>query len=542
MKKYLALLLTFVLLVCTLPVSFSASVIGISYTPVKTQFLFETDGEWRTDGGSDYFHYKLEHFVGDKFVMYLDGNREDHFTCVYNEEENQLQFVNDDDPWDTLSANEVSFYDEQEQEHWDKGENSYTVDWGGKRYTVSVTVVDNPVESIYYETVNPVVLLQDCEGEWKYDNDWMPYFCYKYDMVQAGDTLFVSYTDGAQTMFTAHYDGAADTFYFESETGERIEYGKLALYCYDNQQNESFNIDTDNYYYVSYSGRTYAVPVSVIPNEVESISYEPAQPRICAFEKDGHTATDKNGRDYFCYDYEQISEGDVLRVTNIFDETISYTAKWDADVLCFYFESENGEIIDANQLKIYDNQSEEQFSVGTNHYNVKYSGRECEVEVLVTDKALISGKVALPEDYKKDLEVHLIKGETTVQSITIQPEDNGCFVFNNLEQGEYSIVVCGDAIVPFTLSQISVNETEVLNLHKSENDEINTIQIAFGDVNGDSLVDLADISYVLQSGVYGSAQSGALDLDNNGTVDVGDIALILQSRNYGTHAKTLNLA
>ena len=330
------------------PVSFSATVTGISYTPVKTQFLFETDGEWRTDGGSDYFHYKLEHFVGDKFVMYLDGNREDHFTCVYNEEENQLQFVNDDDPWDTLSANEVSFYDEQEQEHWDKGENSYTVDWGGKRYTVSVTVVDNPVESIYYETVNPVVLLQDCEDEWKYNQDYMPYFCYKYDMVQAGDTLFVTYTGGTQTMFTAYYDGAADTFYFESETA--------------------------------------------------------------------------------------------------------------------------------------------------------------------------------------------------VQSVTIQPEDNGCFVFNDLEQGKYSIVVCGDAIVPFTLSQISVNETQILSLNKSENDEINNIQIAFGDVNGDSSIDLADISYVLQSGVYGSAQSGALDLDSNGTVDVGDIALILQSRNYGTHAKTLNMA
>ena len=50
------------------------------------------------------------------------------------------------------------------------------------------------------------------------------------------------------------------------------------------------------------------------------------------------------------------------------------------------------------------------------------------------------------------------------------------------------------------------------------------------------MVDIADISLLLQVGHYGAsvAQAGTdLDINDNGTIEIGDIAEILNADNYG---------
>ena len=58
-----------------------------------------------------------------------------------------------------------------------------------------------------------------------------------------------------------------------------------------------------------------------------------------------------------------------------------------------------------------------------------------------------------------------------------------------------------------------------------------------GDVNGDSVIDIADLSCVLAAQNYGKASADAAnqncDVNNSDAVDIGDIAVILQASNYG---------
>ena len=66
--------------------------------------------------------------------------------------------------------------------------------------------------------------------------------------------------------------------------------------------------------------------------------------------------------------------------------------------------------------------------------------------------------------------------------------------------------------------------------------DLGELMIYNGDANGDGVVDIADISLLLQAGHYGAsaAQAGTeLDINDNGTIEIGDIAEILSAANYG---------
>ena len=390
MKKVCALFLTLVMVCSALPLSFAVMITGISYEPMQKQYFYETEGEWRTDGGgNDYFHYNISFNIGDTFTEQLSDGSADHYTCEYNEEEHRMEFVNVELSWDVITLDRLEIVDTQEDSHWTLGENTYEIDMGGKRYTVTVSVVENPVESIYYEPQNSSVFIEEAGGEWSQRENGETYYRYHLDMVHPGDTLYVRYTDGRETAFTAYYDEQADNFYFESEEGERLEYGRFGVYCFDEQEREPFQVGSDNYYHVVYSGRYHDIAVTLDPNPVQAISYEPRHEKKLFFEGDGRWETDDYGSPYFHYNIRFLEEGDILRVINVYDEEIAYTAKWDEQSREMYFENDEGDTIAQNEINFYDEQHRSPFTLGgENEYHVVYSGREYRVPVSIVENTV----------------------------------------------------------------------------------------------------------------------------------------------------------
>ena len=64
------------------------------------------------------------------------------------------------------------------------------------------------------------------------------------------------------------------------------------------------------------------------------------------------------------------------------------------------------------------------------------------------------------------------------------------------------------------------------------------IALPQGDVNGDGVIDIADVSILLAAGNYG-AEHTDIDLDGDGEITIADITVALQAQNYGKTAAVI---
>ena len=60
----------------------------------------------------------------------------------------------------------------------------------------------------------------------------------------------------------------------------------------------------------------------------------------------------------------------------------------------------------------------------------------------------------------------------------------------------------------------------------------NDMYIPLGNVNGDGVIDIADVSLLLAADFYGKDNTG-LDITGDNMVTIEDVALTLQAQNFG---------
>ena len=381
MKRFLALVLTLTMLLSALPIAFArAEVADLSFTAFKSIFLFESDGAWQQDKQeNDYFHYDLFFYIGDKLRVETTGGETLTYTAFYNESEDKMQFCNDADAHDVI---EPEIIDTQEGQHWSMGENSYAVSFGGKQAVASVTVVENPVKSISYVPAKAQKYYFEADGHFEDDGNGGSFFHYDLQMTEPGDKLYVVDNDDVETVYTCFYDEQADELCFRSEAGERLNYGWLGVNCFEDQNRVPFTLGEDNYYHVVYSGRYCDVPVSIVESPVSAIAFEPQQARVSYFESEGRWETDEQGDPFFCYEMHVCEPGDVLIVTDKDNVETRYTAVWNERDWKMTFESADGAVIDEEEVRFYDEQFHEHFTLGnSNCFYVSYCGRVCTVPV-----------------------------------------------------------------------------------------------------------------------------------------------------------------
>ena len=177
----------------------------------------------------------------------------------------------------------------------------------------------------------------------------------------------------------------------------------------------------------------------------------------------------------------------------------------------------------------------------TYFYTCSRCGAISDTEYFTVPMARITGKIDMQQQYK-DVTINLIKDGEVIASQNIPADSDGEFVFYSLEDGEYSLTISGNSTTEMEILTVNADSEAPVVLTENDDSAISLIELSNGDVNGDGVVDLADVSAVLASGVYGSenALGRAEDIDNNGVINAVDLSIILLSSNYASSSKTVS--
>ena len=107
---------------------------------------------------------------------------------------------------------------------------------------------------------------------------------------------------------------------------------------------------------------------------------------------------------------------------------------------------------------------------------------------------------------------------------------DGNFEIQNLPHSTYNL----------TLSAPHHTSVMIEDIELCENADVGSIYLPDGDANADGIIDLSDVSTLLQSTVFAkSAKNANYDINDDSTVDIKDISVILLAKNYGEENKTI---
>ena len=282
----------------------SAELIPISDTPYE--LLEEDDGYWSGGENNRVFIYCFywNHFNdGDVLKLHLsdDSTVEYEFTESYYSSD-YSSFINKDDDSDAISRYSYSLWYEEgcfvsEKTTQPVGDTfDYHFEYKGAPFSTSVTIIENPVSSIRYETYdgNPIQIQENNPylGRFETDSNGQEYFFYEPNIHHVGDKLIVNYRDGKTKEFIYKSSDNCHGGYFESDDGENIEDKRDRLDWSagaDNQYGSHWYVGNTYRFEFVYNRRFAEASVTIVPASGEY--YNPNQSHQL-FKTDAKEATD----------------------------------------------------------------------------------------------------------------------------------------------------------------------------------------------------------------------------------------------------------
>lgn len=347
----------------------------------------------RSDSFGDWLGFEESYATafGDVLeVTYTNGESED-FTYdngYFDSGENQIDF------------SDVQFVGNQ------AFNNQWTVDNPGTLYvcyagvitSVPVEVIENPLEGISFVPATPYELVEGFDSSGLYDEEEGLYW-YGTPSFSVGDTLVVTWKNAAQgsKTYVWEYDDDAGYGVFRSDDGDEIEEYLVRWDPYDYEFAPG-----EHSFQLTYSGRSCEVPVSILPNPIQEISYQPAanielMQGVDEWEETGEEG-DGNEVTWSRYRYEEKLPqlGDVLTVALTDGSVVDYTyqtidGSGEGPVNGAAFQSPSGDIITKWSISFYDDQSyDNQWEIGEHLVRIEYAERSCEIPVNVVPNAITS--------------------------------------------------------------------------------------------------------------------------------------------------------
>lgn len=363
---------------------------SIEYTPSNEYILYEnSNGSWRSSSDGRFFEYNFKHYSdGDILTITYKNGSKRQFT--YFKDKSPSGFYDKNNEY--IKTNTLDYIDSQYENHWEKGkENKLTIKYLHYFQTeVSVTIFENVVSSIEFNPIKPYKFFVNTNGYSslyaKYDEDGKylgNYSAWHYNWsYNVGDVLTVHYTNGTVKDYTYYYNDYQD-YGFKSANGENLE----NVYTDNSQDTTPWTVGNDNSVTITYSGRTATVPVTILENPIEKLTFEPKK-AVEIKEKTNGYWRKFNADKFFYYYVPSFSKGDKLIVKLKNGSTDVYTF-YSGSKYGFY--DEDGKIAEY-EIRATSNQDTEHWSYGgdNNYYLVTFMGNEARVPVTITENPIIS--------------------------------------------------------------------------------------------------------------------------------------------------------
>ena len=235
--------------VCYVPVTIQVNPVkSIAFMPAEGLYAYEgMSGYYATDSnGEIYYHYSMNFNDSELLVSKADGE-EVTYKFNWTQKENgdwHAFWINETDESDVIDGDEVWYYHDQNEKHWQVG-HTYDVrlEYSGRNCTVPYRIMENPVESIEY-TPKSNIVYEDELWSIEKDDEGNPYKMQKF-LFRYGDLFTIHYTDGTKETFEirpyVYENGVEDFAFFNTETGQRGLKNYISENDFDDRDNWSAN-------------------------------------------------------------------------------------------------------------------------------------------------------------------------------------------------------------------------------------------------------------------------------------------------------------
>lgn len=391
MKKALSLVLSAVML---LSVFSCVGVVKAEAAEVLSFFLLEvpdekfsfceyTNGFWSYEYSEETGEYK-KIFIYDNFDLWQDGNT---LSVSYTIDETDVsdktyicvdgEFVDEkgnvfDDSW------ELSYTTDQEETPWTVGTYSITVAYDGLECSIPVEITESPVETVEFVPAEPIVLWQNVDGFGFTDDNGEESFYYDYEtpFYAEGNKLNVTFKDGSSGVYTAN------GYAYSDENGSAVSF--YDLHSYD-VHDEALWTELGNYSAEFYfMGCKFSVPVTVVENPVESISFNTEKALVYYENTNGmwdYNYADEDSEEFFVYNDPLGIEG--TSITLNYTDGTSSVYSYDAEK--YDYINENGESLPTGSLDFESDQYDAPWGLGEHIFTFNAFDKTCEVAVTIID-------------------------------------------------------------------------------------------------------------------------------------------------------------
>lgn len=447
---------------------------SISVESMSAIELYENTSGYFTEQG--YYHYQYAMPEDAKIrIKYIDGTE-----SVVNYH---------DQPID-------GFYfecdDEQYLNHWNVGENEFTIKYMGCTTTATVTILPCPYESVNLLSVpTREYIYGDFNTGYVYDGD---YVLEPYDLT--GLSFEVGYSDGTTEIIDE------DNIDMENKEIDGYMY-EIGEYLVAGAGNVLVTL--------SYKGMDITYSVKVVENPIDSIEVLKAP--------DKHEYEDRYHADYTGMEIKVNFKDGTNEAVVLTEENMTY--ELNGSLYCYVPVRDYKLSI----LRQFDLNSEKYYTtvvclgVMTDYYGIEYTeSREVESITKVENFAYNTDGMTICVEYK----------DGTEETLTYSPVDYYDYGDNMYEGFAYT----ENGITYFDTSLKSKDETATVytlyTLDKST--EVTVPNIKLGDVNGNGEINIMDATllqrYLAQYVLLTETQLIAADTDKNGKYTVSDVTAI----------------